>query len=138
MFTGRISLKTQWVSSLILVLPVMVSLSDWKFNEIIKDTIWALGFTGLIAFLLYLYQKGIRLYFLEKLKWLGDCSYTLYVIHFPILVFTSGLILKYNNNMMPQTFMFVTIFVIFIIVLSWALHLIIEKPFQRILSKNSI
>lgn len=112
-----------------LVLPFMIVIESKIHNVLVADIGWALGFFGLLNLLLYLKSRGWRFIGLNKLRWLGDCSYTLYIVHFPVLVFINGLILHFNDNKMPVSLIFVVLGTTFCIALAWALHFVLEKPF---------
>ncbi|MBS1565015.1 MAG: acyltransferase, partial [Bacteroidetes bacterium] len=77
----------------------------------------------------YLQERGWPLKPVMRLKWLGDCSYTLYIVHFPVLVFCSGLILHFNHNTLPKTQLYIVAAILFTILLSHYLHRLIERPF---------
>lgn len=109
-------------------LSLILKLSD---NGVITDTFWAMGFVGLIALIFRLQQKGWRFALLKKLKWLGDFSFTLYVVHFPILVILSGWLLKANSNKLPVTFEYVTIGIFITLVFAYFSHFITERPFVK-------
>jgi peptidoglycan/LPS O-acetylase OafA/YrhL len=98
-----------------------------QFVPLYKDLFCAIGFFGLLSFLFFLQEKGIVLKWLEKLQGLGGFSYTLYVIHFPILVLMSGYLLSKNNNQMPHTQVYVFIGITICSMIAYALHFITEK-----------
>lgn len=98
-------------------------------NTQIHDLLWSVGFMGFISLLFYLKGKGISTNLLDKMKFLGDFSYTLYIIHFPILILLSGILLKYTNGQYPQHLGYVVIGAIFCLLISYFLHFIVEKPF---------
>ncbi|TXJ23447.1 MAG: acyltransferase [Chitinophagaceae bacterium] len=95
----------------------------------VKDTVIAIGFWGLLNLLLLLNSRGVSFPLLGKLKPLGDCSYTLYVIHLPLLVLMNGLVLKNTQNVLPTSMLFVWLSVFVILILSYLIHLFIERPF---------
>ena len=99
--------------------------------EYCADLQIALLFSAIISLLLWFNSTGKRFYFLEKLKPFGDFSYTLYIIHFPIFVFASGLIMKYNNNTLPMNSYFIIIGIIVAIVISYIVHFLVEVPFTK-------
>ncbi|MDE1191337.1 MAG: acyltransferase [Arachidicoccus sp.] len=110
---------------LLLLVPV---LHDYKMNASLKDQIAAVGFGGLLLFLLD-FRTNRWIQYVGKLKWLGDCSYTLYLIHAPIIILMNGILLTYTNNILPATFMYVLIAVILVTVLAYGIHFLVEKPF---------
>lgn len=127
-YTGRIKINFKWLTPLtILIIP---SLLKWIVDPIISDTLIALGFSGIIAICFFLQEKNIELKPLNQLKWLGDMSYTLYVIHFPILVFISGWIIQRNTHL-PSHFAWVAFGIITTMIFAWISHYIVEKPFLR-------
>jgi peptidoglycan/LPS O-acetylase OafA/YrhL len=129
-YTKRSTLSYSYLSAFIIILPFMAVFGErWVSNTMVSDGIWALGFFGLLNFFFFLQQKGFRLNFMKRLKWLGDCSYTLYIIHFPILVFINGIILHSNGNQMPKSFIYVLLVIPFIIFISYVIHFFVEKPF---------
>jgi peptidoglycan/LPS O-acetylase OafA/YrhL len=72
------------------------------------------------------------------MNFIGDFSYTLYVIHFPVLVFMSGYVLKKNGNIMPQHFGYVFLGIMICIVLAYLLHFLLEKPFVKMAKKQIV
>jgi peptidoglycan/LPS O-acetylase OafA/YrhL len=98
-------------------------------NAIMHDLQTALLFSAVIGFLLWWNEKGLSLRFLELLKPLGDFSYTLYIIHFPILVFLSGMIMKFNHNQLPVHSFFILGGIIICLAISYLFHFFTETPF---------
>jgi len=98
-------------------------------NNILKDIIISIGFWGLLGVLLEYSKRGIRFGLLTRMKVLGDFSYSLYVIHVPLLVLANGVLLNYTGNRMPQTMLFVWLSIPFILIIAYFVHLGVEKPF---------
>jgi len=109
-------------SILVFCIPIMP-----QFLPLYTDLFCALGFFGVLSFLFFLKEKGFSLKWIETLQGLGGFSYTLYVIHFPILVLMSGYILSKNNNQLPYTQGYVFVGIIICTVIAYALHFITEK-----------
>lgn len=130
-YAGRLKWKFSWLSPLVLALPALLYKGQAITDESLRDVFWAAGFTGLISACFWLQEKGIYLKLLKKLKWLGDCSYTLYIIHFPVFVFMNGFILSQNGNRMPRSLAWTFGGMGLVILLSWLLHFVIEKPFIK-------
>lgn len=110
-----------------------------------SDTLYAmanfafgLGFMGLIAGLLRLKHQNIFIRFLEWIKPLGDCSYTLYLVHFTIFVFASGWLMARGGGFLPTHHFWVIGGSAFSVVLAYALHFFTEKPFISQKNKQPI
>jgi peptidoglycan/LPS O-acetylase OafA/YrhL len=127
-YTGRIKVSFKYLAVFTILVPVnfMVTLTPtWEIN----DVFFALGFFGLLAFCFWLKEKGYDLKILNKLKWLGDCSYTLYVIHFPVLMLLGVFIASHNGGRLPASFLFMIVGMILCVLLAHLFHFITEKPF---------
>lgn len=126
-FTKRISFSFRWVallSVLLLILPLL------NFNNAIQDILWGLAFSGFIAACFVLQTRGWNLRLLKRLKPLGDMSFTLYVIHFPILVFLSGKLMSSSRTQeLPSHFGWVFLGICICVTAAYYAHLIAEKPF---------
>lgn len=132
MYAGRIKIPS-WVFILATLFLIYIPLSS-KYalgNSVIKDTIIAIGFWGLINLMFMLQANRVSLAFLEKLKPLGDCSYSLYVIHMPVLVMANAIILNNTHNILPKTMVYVWLSIVVIPGLAYLIHLLVERPFVR-------
>ena len=88
------------------------------------------GFAGLLAGCFELERRGYRLRWLERPKPLGDMSYTLYVVHLPVLVLLSGwLMTRSSSGLLPRHFGWVFAGMGLSLVLAYALHFVVERPF---------
>lgn len=97
------------------------------------------GFAALLAAGFGLEARGIRLSWLDKLKPLGDMSYTLYVTHFPVLVLLGGWLMSRNaGGLLPRHFGWVWAGIATTLVLAYGLHFIIEKPFLSRSRKHAV
>ncbi len=131
-YTKRLLIPMKYLSILtIFLLTVLFANKMPIYLQPYLDLFCAIGFVGLIALLFQLQSLNISLKFLEKFKFLGDFSYTLYIIHFPIVVFISGWVLKNNNNQFPATFEWFFAVTAFCLVVSYLVHLVVEKPFLK-------
>jgi peptidoglycan/LPS O-acetylase OafA/YrhL len=97
--------------------------------SIYKDLLTSFGFFGLLAYSLYLNINKQKFIILRKLNWLGNCSYTLYVIHFPIIVFFNGYALSKSGNAMPINLYYFWFAILFCLGFSYFLHFFTEKSF---------
>lgn len=89
-----------------------------------------LGFASLLSILFELHRRNFSLNWLERLKPLGDMSYTVYVIHFPLFVFISGwLMSRSGSGVLPQHFLWVFIGLTLTLLFSYATHRLVERPF---------
>lgn len=96
---------------------------------------YGLGFTGLIAIFLRMNPQHIVIRFLNWLKPLGDCSYTLYLIHVTLFVFVSGSLIA-HDGFLPKHHYYVVASIVIIPIISYYLHFLTEKPFTK--SKKSV
>jgi len=100
-------------------------------SPVIIDTLTGFVFTALLFALL----KFKALFSLHRVfDWfnlLGDYSYTLYVIHLPILVMINGIVLNLTGNKMPQNFYIMFISIAFVLAVAYLVHFFTEIPFRR-------
>jgi peptidoglycan/LPS O-acetylase OafA/YrhL len=126
--TGRTVLRLGWVAALspmLVVAPFAATSEGW-----VTDTLYGLGFAGLLALCLWLNKRGFPLRWLNALKPLGDMSYTLYITHFPILVLLSGwLMSRAPGGILPMHFGWLAAGALLAASVAHGLHYIVEKPF---------
>jgi peptidoglycan/LPS O-acetylase OafA/YrhL len=133
-YIGRIRLRLARVAPLALLLIVLPFSVEpfFRMDETLRDVLWGLAFMGVLAGLLALQRAG-RLFLprlLERLRGLGAFSYTLYATHFPILFLIGGwLIARSGDGVLPQTYEWIGIGTVICVVVAWALHFIVERPF---------
>jgi peptidoglycan/LPS O-acetylase OafA/YrhL len=113
------------LTPLLVAVPMLTGEHSWTI-----DTLYGLGFTGLLALCLWLRELGWSLHWLERLKPFGDMSYTLYITHFPILVFLSGWLMSRSpDTALPTHFGWILAGSLFAMAFAYAAHFAVEKPF---------
>jgi peptidoglycan/LPS O-acetylase OafA/YrhL len=127
-FAGRIRVAYSTLSVLVLA-PVVLAFGSW--NPILHDVIVGLGFAGVLAACFALQQRGRSLRLLARFQPLGNMSYSLYVLHFPILTFMSGCLMKSGDGLLPQHFWWLGIGILLCLFVAWVLHFAIERPFTK-------
>ena len=115
-----------WLFPLLLYL---ASINYTKFNYL-TNILWGLAFAGLISFLSKKKLNNIFIVCLSKLKWLGDFSYTLYIVHLPILFLFHALLLHFYGNQLPKSFLFFHLSIPLILLISFLISKLVEKPFK--------
>ena len=92
------------------------------------DYFVALGFTVVIYLTLHFYKQ---LSYFQILKPLSDCSYTLYVVHMPILIFMSGWLQQKLAGTLPMHFGYAFLGIGVCLLFAWVAHFLVEKPFVK-------
>lgn len=136
-YTGRIHIRWSALAPLALLLPVLpIALprlaQKWPplGHGWLPDTFYGLGFMGLFACCFALHERGWKLNLLGRLKPLGDMSYTLYIVHMPILVFLSGWVMSRSpGGLLPRHFGWAAIGSFVCLLVAWLAHFVVERPF---------
>lgn len=126
-FSRRLAIPFSFVaplSALLLILPVI------HLNDTVQAVLWGLAFSGVVAGCFVMQQHGWKLRILSSLKPLGDMSFTLYVIHFPLLVLLSGWLMSSSaSHALPRHFGWALFGVILCTIIAYVAHFFAEKPF---------
>ena len=112
----NIKLNLRYLSTLILAIPLAVL---FFFNDrIIGDLLWGIGFIGLLGYLLSIKNTNLFIKILSSLKGTASFSYTLYLIHVPIIYMAHAYLIKKYNGVLPTTYFWVFILSSILIVVS--------------------
>jgi peptidoglycan/LPS O-acetylase OafA/YrhL len=127
-YTGRLKFDLAWLAALTPLL-VIAPFAKLPIGPL-YNLLYALGFAGLLAGCLALHERGAQLRPLVMLKPLGDMSYTLYVTHFPIIVFLSGWLMSRSpTHELPGHLGWVFAGTALALVFAYAGHFFVERPF---------
>lgn len=88
----------------------------------------AVLYAGFILLLLFNPDNRIAR-FIQRFSFLGTFSYTLYLVHFSLLVFLSGMILKFHHNSLPQSQVMIIAGILISLSVSFLSFLLVEKRF---------
>ncbi|HGU1977151.1 TPA: acyltransferase, partial [Escherichia coli] len=88
------------------------------------------GFTSIIFFLVSI--SAIRNDFGKKIEWLGDISYSSYLLHFPLQIIVVYLADKigYGRDLFYSPKVFI-LFMLTLMAISYMSYIFIEKPSQQ-------
>mgnify|MGYP002359740683 FL=1 len=116
------------IASIASIVSTIGFLLVFQAQNITKD----LALAVLMALLIYVALiYSYKIDFFKRFRVLGDFSYTLYVIHYPILTLFAGFIIHTNNGNRPAGFGYMSIGISVCLVLAWLIHLFVEKPFVK-------
>jgi len=130
-YANRLPLKSGWPAAGILLVPVVLWAEEKIGHGFLPDLVLSLGFAALLYTLLTLSKKGKDFKLLKKLGWLGSCSYTLYVTHFPILFFFGALLMRKYNGYLPVSQLYIFAGIAVTLSFAYGMHFIVERPFTR-------
>jgi peptidoglycan/LPS O-acetylase OafA/YrhL len=125
-YLQRIKMKLSqfiWGLSLLLLLNIYKPLFG-------HDFIVALAFTILLSVGL-IYNTSVNR--ILKFKYLGDISYTLYIVHFPLLLLMSAFVLKLDNGFLPSHYFYSFIGIVLSLVLAFLISPFLEKKLPLVL-----
>jgi peptidoglycan/LPS O-acetylase OafA/YrhL len=128
-YCGRIKFNLRVIS--ISMASLVFFLLPFQFAFVWNDLIMGFFFFGLLALLLSMKEDNPIKLILGNLKLWGDFSYTLYITHFPVLMFIAGWVLLYNRNQQPSHFGFFLAGISITVGISYLLHFVTEVPFVR-------
>ena len=114
-----------YLSVFLIGIPIAIVFFDR--HKLVGDIFWGLGFLGLMATLLSLNPRNPFILFLNKIKSIGSYSYTLYLIHVPVIFMAYAILLEVNKGKLPETYLYVFLMTIICIVISKFLSSKIEK-----------
>jgi peptidoglycan/LPS O-acetylase OafA/YrhL len=116
----------RWLTLALVVIPF------WRGMPPTRDIVVGVGFVGLLS-ACFSQLEGVRasrwLTLLARARPLGTMSYTLYVLHFPILVFISGCLMKRSGGPLPAHFGWAAAGILLSLAAAYAAHFAVERPF---------
>ncbi len=130
-YTGRLNIPYwAWASGAIL-LPIAIDDNFITQNLVVGLPFIGVAYAGLLGAGLYWQQRGGRIPLPGWLNWLGKTSYSLYIIHMPVLVFLAGAVVKYahQDKQMPPHFGWILPGVLISMLAGYLIYLVGEKPF---------
>src|SRR5262249_11920652 len=100
-------------------------------GTVLNDLVWSIFFVGVISVCFVIQDLKARILTpLIKLKWLGDMSYSLYVIHFPILILMTGCVMSRSPQCsLPHGFGSLFAGMCIVMAIAYLAHLAVERPF---------
>ena len=127
-YLRRINIK---LYQLIMILGVLLLL-NLNYSLLGADFIMAIVFTIFISICL-IYSTRVNK--LLRLKYLGDISYTLYIVHFPLLLLINAIILNLNDGVLPSHYFYSFLGVILSLLLAFLISPYLEKKVPLLLEK---
>jgi peptidoglycan/LPS O-acetylase OafA/YrhL len=125
-YSGR--LKWRW--DIVAASGLLAGALTMRYPGQLHDLGLGLCFSALLALGFFLEARRISLKWIERIKPLGDMSYTLYVTHFPILVLMSGWLMSHSaNGTLPLHFRWVFCGMVVTSLVAYGLHFVVERPF---------
>jgi peptidoglycan/LPS O-acetylase OafA/YrhL len=123
--------KYSWaiISSILFLLALLYpKLQYFKVNAIVNDYILAIS----VALLIYSMKSLGRRLLNKQVTFLTDISYTLYLIHFPIVLYINA-VMKYKSNLLPgiETYTIYFIWLLVITFISRGIWWLFERQTDR-------
>lgn len=109
---------------LILLIPIALIYLDKQ--PILIDVFWGLGFVGILAVFFLLKTNSKIIAFLSSKSDIGDYSFTMYLIHVPLIYFVHALLIEETGEL-PKTYIWLLLFTFCMIKVSKVIAPIIEK-----------
>src|SRR5262249_44990697 len=127
-YTGRIPISFKFLCPLV---GALFLLPFFPGGTVLNDLVWSIFFVGVISVCFVIQDLKARVLTpLIKLKGLVDMSYSLYVIHFPILILMSGWLMSRSpDHSLPSVFGYLFAGMFIVMASAYLAHLAVERPF---------
>lgn len=133
MWTGRTQPRWQLLAPFVVLVPLLAE-NGLLLSVLPKSLVFlgkAMGYAGLLALGIVLQTKG---YLLKMPKWtlfLGKISYSVYIIHMPIMAFMCGAIVQYveGGKQMPINQYWILLGIAVSLLAGWGTYHLTERPF---------
>ena len=110
-----------------------IILSKILTNYYLSDFLTALAFSYLFFLMTKFHNNKINFHFKKISIKISQFSYSLYLLHFPLVLLITKLIFNFNKiEINLKNFFYYTLISIFIIILSYLFYLIFEKNTQNL------
>lgn len=134
LYTGRLIFPLKRVAllafTLIPLIPFTLSTLTVDIPIYVIDLMWAFAFFGLLAGFLSSVEQVNRWRIWKLLEPLGDCSYTVYVTHYPLLLLMGGwLVSQSEQGRLPLHPFWMPVGIFLCIAIAYLAHFIVERPF---------
>ncbi len=123
-YIGRIKISFINLSYLVILAPFALI---FVREQLYSDLIWGLGFVGIISYLMHQEDSNIFRKYVKAMGVIGGCSYTIYLIHLPIVSFIHAFLIQGNAKRLPENYTPLFLVVILIIFGSYILAKWVEK-----------
>lgn len=142
-YTGRLRIRMAYLIPLVVLIPCSAGMARLLvIPQVVSDYCAGLGMVGLMACGFHpKCAKWVR--GLDRLTWRGDMSYTLYVTHYPIMIFLCGWLMSRDpEHALPGHCGFAVFGTVLCVAIAHGCHLFTEKPFattkrrQRLVSST--
>jgi peptidoglycan/LPS O-acetylase OafA/YrhL len=124
------------VSRLVALFPVLIFATIfmlyWNVPNQFIDMLWAIGFSAIIAGCFAWRSRQRSLKWLERLKPLGDISYSLYALHHPILALMGGWLMSQSAiGILPKDANWAVVGSVVCLLAGYMAHRLFERPIQN-------
>lgn len=134
-YTKRININIKYLIPLVLLFPCCLFRETWLSYLPVNtwrycgNILFGLGIIGIIATCISFDKNIVKMRLAKLLLFLGDISFSLYVIHLPFLLFFSGWLMQQSpDGSLPFHFWYIIPAIIFCTLMGWLCYQIAERP----------
>lgn len=134
-YTGRININLKYLVPLALLFPICLFRESWWHYlpanswRYFGNMLFGLGIIGIIALFISYDSKIVKMKIAKSLLFLGDISFSLYIIHLPFLLFFSGWLMQNSTDgRLPMHPWFMIPAIAFCTFVGWVCYQIAERP----------
>jgi len=124
------------VGSVIIIMNIIDAISELNIFSDVRSLLLGLGFSFIIYSVVKIESKGFNFHKYKKINLLGDASYSLYLIHYPVISVIAKISMFVGLKNLGVLGAIISFFIMLIvsIVIALLVHKYIEKPLIKKLS----
>jgi peptidoglycan/LPS O-acetylase OafA/YrhL len=118
------------IGSAVMITLHFIDIKNFKLHDIIPDVVFSVLFSAL---LIHMSDESkslfVRFFSLKPLLVLGEFSYSLYLIHMPLLIICSTMLIPFHDGI--KHFLCLCLALPLVVLGTYGFHLVFERPFMR-------